>query len=64
MPSITHRQDYEKDALDESAVDPDPIRQFHAWFDAATAAGIAEPHAMTVATVSPRGVDRRPGSSF
>jgi pyridoxamine 5'-phosphate oxidase len=53
--SITHRQDYEKDSLDESAVDPDPIRQFHAWFEQATAAGIAEPHAMTVATVSPEG---------
>jgi pyridoxamine 5'-phosphate oxidase len=55
MPSITHRQDYEKDALDESAVDPDPIRQFHDWFEAATAAGIAEPHAATVATATPEG---------
>ena len=55
MPSITHRQDYEKSALSESSVDPDPIRQFQLWFDQATGAGIAEPHAVTVATVSPEG---------
>ena len=55
MPSITHRQDYEKASLDESSVDRDPIRQFQAWFDQATEAGIAEPHAATVATASPEG---------
>ena len=55
MPSITHRQDYEKAALDESAVDPDPFRQFQLWFDQATEAGIPEPHAVTVATATPEG---------
>ena len=39
MPSITHRHDYEKASLDESAVDPDPIRQFQAWFDAGDRGG-------------------------
>ena len=55
MPSITHRQDYEKAALDESAVDPDPFRQFQLWFDQATDASIPEPHAVTVATATPEG---------
>ena len=55
MPSINLRHDYEKSSLDESAVDPDPIRQFHAWFEQATAAGIAEPYAMTLATATPEG---------
>jgi pyridoxamine 5'-phosphate oxidase len=59
MPSIELRHDYEKAALDESTVDADPIRQFQAWFDAATADGIAEPYAMTLATATPEG---RPSS--
>jgi pyridoxamine 5'-phosphate oxidase len=55
MPSITHRHDYDKASLDESAVDRDPILQFRAWFDQATEAGLAEPHAATLATASPAG---------
>jgi pyridoxamine 5'-phosphate oxidase len=55
MPSVTHRHDYEQASLDESAVDRDPIRQFQVWFEAATAAGIPEPNAMTLATASPEG---------
>ena len=55
MPSITDRHDYEKAALDESAVAPDPFRQFQAWFDEATEAGIPEPNAVTVATATPEG---------
>ena len=55
MPSISERHDYEKSSLDESAVDRDPIVQFRAWFDEATGSGIAEPHAMTVASVSSEG---------
>ncbi len=55
MPSISERHDYEKASLDEAGVDPDPFRQFQAWFAEATAAGIAEPNAMTVATASAEG---------
>ncbi len=55
MPSITDRHDYEKASLDESEVARDPFRQFQAWFDQATASGIAEPNAATVATASPAG---------
>jgi pyridoxamine 5'-phosphate oxidase len=55
MPEITHRHDYEKSSLDESTVDRDPIRQFQAWFDQATEAGLPEPNAATVATATPGG---------
>ena len=36
--------------LDESTVDPDPIKQFQVWFDDAINAGLILPEAMTVAT--------------
>jgi pyridoxamine 5'-phosphate oxidase len=36
--------------LDESTIDPDPIKQFQAWFDDAINAGLILPEAMTVAT--------------
>jgi pyridoxamine 5'-phosphate oxidase len=36
-------------------LNPDPIRQFHAWFDAAGRAGIAHPEAAAVATATPDG---------
>jgi pyridoxamine 5'-phosphate oxidase len=54
--SFSDRIDYGKDALDPSAVLPDPISQFHRWFDDAIRAGIPEPNAMTLATATPGGV--------
>ena len=39
-------------AIDEATLDTDPIRQFQRWFDDAVAAGIEEPHAMTLATAA------------
>jgi pyridoxamine 5'-phosphate oxidase len=36
-------------------LDPDPIGQFHAWFQAAGRAGIASPEAAAVATATPDG---------
>ena len=41
--------------LDESSLDRDPIRQFEKWFAEACAAGLEEPGAMTLATVSSDG---------
>jgi len=41
--------------LREEDLDPDPIRQFEAWFAAAREAGIREPEAMTLATATPDG---------
>ncbi len=52
----THaRKEYEHGRLDEGSVDRDPIAQFAAWYDAATAAGVPEPEAMTLATATPEG---------
>ena len=49
--SLTERRiDYGKSTLDEAAVDPDPIAQFHRWLADAEAAGVPEPNAMTLAT--------------
>jgi pyridoxamine 5'-phosphate oxidase len=52
----THaRKEYERGILDEATVERDPIRQFAAWYDAAVAAGVLEPEAMTLSTATPAG---------
>ena len=43
------------DQLREADADPDPLRQFAAWFEQARATGRAEPEAVAVATASPDG---------
>ncbi|MDE2402459.1 MAG: pyridoxamine 5'-phosphate oxidase [Burkholderiales bacterium] len=53
------RKSYEHAALDESHVKPDPLDQFHHWFDEAVQAKVLEPNAMTLATV---GVGGRPST--
>ncbi|KAB8144534.1 pyridoxamine 5'-phosphate oxidase [Chloroflexia bacterium SDU3-3] len=53
------RKEYTLRGLDEADVLPEPLGQFQRWFDAAVAAGIAEPNAMTLATV---GADGRPSA--
>lgn len=50
------RRNYARSTLDESQVDPDPIRQFERWFADALAADVLEPNAMTLATASSDGV--------
>ena len=55
-PRHTHaRKEYEQAALDEATVARDPIAQFAAWYDAAVAAGVPEPEAMTLSTATPDG---------
>jgi pyridoxamine 5'-phosphate oxidase len=49
------RLNYEKGALDEATLPVDPFALFRLWLDDAMAAGVAEPNAMTLATVSPDG---------
>lgn len=49
------RKNYSLGSLDVTDVDPDPIRQFHAWFAQALDAKLPEPNAMTVATVDAAG---------
>ena len=59
-PRTTHaRKEYERAALDEATVDRDPLRQFAAWYDAAVAAGVPEPEAMTLSTAT---ADGRPSA--
>ncbi|SIO60298.1 Pyridoxamine 5'-phosphate oxidase [Singulisphaera sp. GP187] len=50
------RNEYTKATLDEKDIDPDPIRQFQVWFDAALAAKVDEPNAMALATATPDGL--------
>jgi pyridoxamine 5'-phosphate oxidase len=49
------RKEYQASGLSEADADPDPIAQFGLWFEAAVAAGIREPNAMTLATATPQG---------
>lgn len=49
------REDYRRSALEREALDADPLRQFGTWFDAAVAAGVPEPNAMSLATVDAAG---------
>ncbi|ETF01299.1 pyridoxamine 5'-phosphate oxidase [Advenella kashmirensis W13003] len=53
------RQNYDKNVLLETQVDPDPIKQFEQWFDDALKGNIAEPNAMVLSTVDAR---HRPSS--
>jgi pyridoxamine 5'-phosphate oxidase len=53
------RKSYEKDALDETASESDPLRQFERWFAQAVEGQVPEPNAMTLATV---GADGRPST--
>lgn len=49
------RQEYRKNQLLESSVDPNPIRQFEQWFEAVVHAEIHEPNALTLSTVDEHG---------
>jgi pyridoxamine 5'-phosphate oxidase len=44
--------------LDEAMLDPDPVRQFSRWLADAQAAGLPQPEAMVLATVSAAGQPR------
>lgn len=50
------RMEYQQRSLSETEVDPDPLRQFVAWFQEALMAKAHEPNAMTLATGTPDGV--------
>lgn len=49
------RVEYEAAGLDIADVDLDPVVQWHRWHDDALQGGVAEPNAMTVATVGADG---------
>ena len=46
------REEYQKGALKESEMMPNPMAQFHQWLQTAIESDIAEPNAMTLATCS------------
>jgi pyridoxamine 5'-phosphate oxidase len=50
------RNEYLQGELDIEHVLPDPVQQFSVWMDQALLAGIGEPTAMTLATVSTEGM--------
>ena len=50
------RVQYETEGLDLADVDPDPVVQWHRWHEQALEGGVAEPNAMTVATIGEDGV--------
>ena len=50
------RVQYETAGIDIGDVDADPVAQWHRWHDEASEGGVAEPNAMTVATVDADGV--------
>ncbi|MFZ4765594.1 MAG: pyridoxamine 5'-phosphate oxidase [Roseimicrobium sp.] len=49
------RLNYEQGALDEATLPTEPFALFGLWLSDAVAAGVVEPNAMTLATVSPVG---------
>lgn len=49
------RQEYMRASLDERDVDPDPVVQFHKWFEEAVQAQMPLVNAMTLATVDAGG---------
>jgi pyridoxamine 5'-phosphate oxidase len=56
MSAADLRKEYMLRGLSEAELDPDPIRQFHVWFDDALGAGLIEPNAMTLATATRDGL--------
>ena len=49
------RKEYRLKSLLEKDVDPDPIQQFHRWWNEAILSNIEEPNAMTLATSNRKG---------
>src|SRR5262245_42667738 len=49
------RKEYTLEGLTESQADPDPLRLFDSWFDAAVKAAVMEPNATALATADAAG---------
>ncbi len=49
------RQQYSQEGLSRAGLDPDPIRQFDAWYQQVAESGIFEPSALSLATVDADG---------
>ena len=55
MTLASRRLDYETAGLDVTDVAPDPIAQWHLWYEQAMEAGCVEPNAFALGTVDPDG---------
>lgn len=55
MDISTFRQEYPDTPITKEDLNPDPVQQFAHWFDQACKAGLAEPNAMSLATVGQDG---------
>lgn len=55
IPVADLRREYNREPLLESALDPDPVKQFRKWFEDARSSGIPEPNAMTLGTAGRSG---------
>ena len=55
MDASSLRKEYTSAGLDKAGVDPDPIVQFHEWFENAVEADLHEPNAMILATATTDG---------
>ncbi len=55
MDAASLRKEYTRAGLSEDDVNPDPIVQFHEWFEMAVGADLHEPNAMIVATATKEG---------
>jgi pyridoxamine 5'-phosphate oxidase len=53
---VSRRVQYQTAGLDVADLDPHPLVQWQRWYDDASAAGVAEPNAMTVATIDDDGI--------
>src|SRR5262245_17414156 len=56
-----HRIDYVSAGFDVGDTGPDPIEQWHVWYEHAVASGTEEPNAMALATVD---ADGRPDCRY
>jgi pyridoxamine 5'-phosphate oxidase len=52
MDASSLRREYTRSGLNEADMDPDPVAQFHRWFEETLAANLHEPTAMIVATAT------------
>ena len=59
MDASSLRKEYTSAGLDRADLDPDPIVQFHGWFERVVDADLHEPNAMTLATAT---ADGRPSA--
>ncbi|WOQ70676.1 pyridoxamine 5'-phosphate oxidase [Microbacterium limosum] len=53
MDPLSHRAEYELDALDEADFAPEPLAQLAQWLERASDAGLVEPNAMVISTIDP-----------